>query len=66
MKKRKFKDEKILAVLAAVESGGSIAQTCGKHQISERRLTIAGRRSSRVWTEALRLASVRWRRRAGA
>lgn len=35
MKKKKFSDEKILAVLAEVEAGATIAETCRKHVISE-------------------------------
>ena len=47
MKKRKVNDEETLAVLAEVESGGSIAEACRKHQISEatyhrRRAEFAG------------------------
>ena len=35
MKRRKFSDEKILAVLAEVDGGATITETCRKHGISE-------------------------------
>lgn len=36
MKKKKYSDEKILAVLAEVDAGGAtITETCRKHGISE-------------------------------
>lgn len=35
MKKKKFSDEKILAVLAEVDGGATITETCRKHGISE-------------------------------
>jgi putative transposase len=35
VKKRKFSDDKILAVLAEVDGGTSITETCRKHGISE-------------------------------
>lgn len=35
MKKKKFSDEKILAVLAEAETGATIVETCRKHGISE-------------------------------
>ena len=35
MKKKKFSDEKILSILAEVESGATIGETCRKHLISE-------------------------------
>ena len=64
MKRSKFTDEQILAIVREGEAGRKVADLCRTHGITERPIT-AGRRSTAAWSSVRCSGSNRSRTRTG-
>ena len=64
MRKSKYSEHQIIAILKAVEAGKKVADACREHELSDRP-TTNGRQSTAGWKQLTSGGCVNWKTRTG-
>ena len=62
MRKSKFSETQIIAILKAVEAGKTVRDVCREHEISDATIT-SGRQSTVAWKPPTFAACVSWKKK---